>query len=114
MQVASAFGGLELKRNNKTIEDREEVQKRADSVHTFSAGEHREPGGGSRYAGHGPSYSGLSNGSVEQRGILGAPYKANVDVDKGGPRLAGDSWGGGDGSVGEGVVVGTVAGELGL
>lgn len=93
------FGGLELKRN-KAIEDREDVQKKSESVHTFSGGDHRESVAGPRYAGHGPSFSGgLSNGSVEQRGILGAPYKANVDVDMGGPR---DSWGGGDGSVGEG------------
>jgi hypothetical protein len=42
----------------------QKAQKRADSVRTFSAGEHREPGGGSRYAGHGPSYSELSNGEI--------------------------------------------------
>ncbi|KAG0625595.1 hypothetical protein M758_2G067100 [Ceratodon purpureus] len=101
LKVASAFGGLEIKRN-KIIEYREGVQKRSDSVHTFSGGDLREPAAGPRYAGHGTSFSGLSNGSVEQRGILGAPYKANVDVDMGGPRLPGDSWGGGDGSVGEG------------
>lgn len=90
MQVASVFGGLELKRNNKASED---VPKKSDSVHTVSGGDHREPLAGPRSAGHGPSFS---NGSVEQRGILGAPYKGNVDVEMGGPR---DSWGGGgDGS----------------
>lgn len=71
VQVASVFGGLELKRKNRDDNNREDVQKKAES-------EHREPLAGPRF----------SNGSVEQRGILGAPYKGSGEVDVGG-------WGGG-------------------
>lgn len=115
-QVASAFGGLELK-SKERVEKNEKSSSEAQKLEVIRAGTGEQRDSLLTPSSVGPSLEpafrggvgnfpggALPNGATEHRGILRAPFKANGEhqVGIGGPRGGpGDFWGG-DMPIGDG------------